>query len=90
MNCAGRFGWTVAADARLRVTLKFAQGEVDGFAMRLAHAIIATDQRCKRDGLGRGERGVPTCAMLYGSDGLTIGPGVLLNRAMDDQAARRS
>ncbi len=49
----GGLGGMVAADAGLRVPLQLVQGDVDGFAVRLPHPVIAADQRSQRNGFRR-------------------------------------
>ena len=81
----GRLGGMIAADAGLRVPLQLIQGDIDGLAVRLAHAVIAADKRGQRDGLGRGKRSIPTGAMLDRRDHLSRLRSVLMDGAMEDQ-----
>ena len=81
----GGFGGMVAADAGLRVPLQFVQSDIDGLAVGLAHAVIAADKRGQRDGFRRGERGVPTGAMLDRSDRLPVLGLVFMDDAMPNQ-----
>jgi len=53
------------ADPRLGVPLQLSQDDTHTFPMRLSHALVATDKGGERYGLWRGERSIPTGAMLY-------------------------
>ena len=60
------------ADARLRVPLQFAKCDANAFAVRLPHALIATDKGGERNRLRRGERGIPSGPMLDAGDFLAV------------------
>jgi hypothetical protein len=57
---------------RLRVTLQFSKRDADTFTVRLADTIIASYKGSKRNGLRRGECGIPSRAVLHAGDFLAL------------------
>jgi hypothetical protein len=72
LQTAGRLGGATTPDAGLRVSLQFVQRDINRFAVHLPHPVIAADERGQQHRLGGAEGGVPTRAMFYRSDGLTV------------------
>ncbi len=81
----GCFGGMIAADAGLRVPLQFVQSDVDGLAVRLAHAVISADKRSQRNGFRSGKSRIPSGTMLDRCDSLSVRALILMPCAMPDK-----
>ena len=86
---ARRLGGMVAADARLHVPLSLVEGGRDAGAVGLAHPVVAADERGERHAFRRGERRIPSGAMLHGRDGLAVRVGVGAGGLVLDERSHR-
>src|SRR5581483_12491152 len=77
-----RLGRMVAPDPGLRVFFQFIQGDVDGLAVCLTYAVIATYESCQRDGLRGGKGSIPTGTMLDRRDHLSLCVAVFMDDTM--------
>src|SRR5271157_4074947 len=72
----------IPTDAGLRIVFKLVEGNANALSMRFADTIIAADEGCERDRLGRGKSGIPPGPVLHRLDGLSVGILIFIGRPL--------
>ena len=75
-------GRMIAADAGLRVAFELVERHADALTMRFADALVAANERGKRDGFRRGKGRIPSGAMLHRRNGLAVGVLIFIRRSL--------